>query len=144
LVADLRRRRGRLRNRLRRRRGRGGRGGRGGPPPPPRRPPPPPAPPRPSPRAASSQLGTCSTVRSSGSVAGVSGSDSCAGGCSVPPCSAWRCAASVARKSSASGPSRMLARRRAIEHLLGEIAVHVRSLSARVVLQHRLSLHGRL
>ena len=35
-----------------------------------------------------------------------------------------RCAASVARKSSASGPSRMLARRRAIEHLLRQVTVH--------------------
>src|SRR6478609_3175974 len=64
-------------------------------------------------RAASSQLGTWSTVRSSGS---------------------------VARKSSASGPSRMLARRRAIQYLLGQVAIHARSLTGRVVLQHRLPL----
>src|SRR5579864_7218929 len=85
----------------------------------------------------SSHVGMCSTVRSSGSCAGGASS---AGGWP----SAWRCAASVARKSSASGPSRMLARRRAIEHLLREVAVHARSLSTRVVSQHRHSLHGRL
>src|SRR6185437_11340573 len=70
---------------------------------------------------ASSHDGTWSTVRSSGSVVGAGAVS--AGGCSPSAC---RCAASVARKSSASGPSRMLARRRAIEHLLGEIAVHLR------------------
>src|SRR5581483_8004798 len=98
---------------------------------------------------ASSQLGTCSTVRSSGSFSGASGSALRAPVTSPrspsgPACSAWRCAASVARKSSASGPSRMLARRRAIEHLLGEVAVHARGVPGRVVLQDRLSLHGRL
>src|SRR5947199_153884 len=82
---------------------------------------------------------TKSTSRSSGSFSAASG---CTAGGGWP--SAWRCAASVARKSSASGPSRMLARRRAIEHLLGEVAVHARSLPVRVVLQDRLSLHGRL
>ena len=40
-----------------------------------------------------------------------------------------RCAASVALKSSASGPSRMLARFRAIEHLLREVAVAARAAS---------------
>src|SRR5206468_10913681 len=58
--------------------------------------------------------------------------------------SACRWAASVALKSSASGPSRMLARRRAIEHLLREIAVHARGLTGWVVLQHRHPLHRRL
>src|SRR5207237_156131 len=57
----------------------------------------------------SSQVGTCSTVDSCGSSAGGAFSVSCC-----------RCAASVALKSSASGPSRMLARLRAIEHLPGE------------------------
>src|SRR5262249_57964952 len=86
---------------------------------------------------ASSQVGTCSTVRSSGSSAGGAVS-------SFAFCSCCRCAASVARKSSASGPSRMLARRRAIQHLPGELAVHGRCLAARVVLQDRLSLHRSL
>src|SRR5207237_9502151 len=53
-------------------------------------------------------------------------------------------AASVARKSSASGPSRMLARRRAIENLLRELAVGVCSATCWVVLEHRAALHGRL
>src|SRR5438105_4101643 len=83
----------------------------------------------------SSQVGTCSTVDSCGSSAG--------GACS-PACSCCRWAASVALKSSASGPSRMLARLRAIEHLPGKIAVELGRLSAWVVGQDRLSLHGRL
>src|SRR5262245_63190106 len=95
---------------------------------------------------ASSQLGTCSTVRSSGS-AGASGeavAASSAGCCPASPlCSACFCAASVALKSSASGPSRMLARRRAIEHLLREVAVSLRSGTGRVVLEHRAALDGR-
>src|SRR5262249_60132045 len=95
----------------------------------------------------SSQLGTCSTVLSSGS-AGASGvavaaSSGCCGAVS-PPCSACFCAASVARNSSASGPSRMLARRRAIEHLLRQVTVHTGGLAARVVLENRLPLHRRL
>src|SRR2546423_11087879 len=65
----------------------------------------------------SSQVGTCSTVDSCGSSAG--------SGAAVVSRSCWRCAASVALKSSASGPSRMLARFRAIEHLLREVAVEV-------------------
>src|ERR671934_659853 len=77
----------------------------------------------------SSQLGTCSTVDSCGSSAGAA-------------CSAWRCAASVARKSSASGPSRMLARFRAIEHLLCELAVERGRFARRVIREHGLSLHG--
>src|SRR5438094_4829014 len=80
--------------------------------------------------SSSSQLGTCSTVDSCGSSAG-----------GASPCSAWRCAASVALKSSASGPSRMLARFRAIEHLLREVAIQLGGIAARVVAQHRLSLH---
>src|SRR5260370_34355283 len=82
----------------------------------------------------SSQVGTCSTVDSCGSSAGASGA----------PCSCWRCAASVALKSSASGPSRMLARFRAIEHLLREVTVQLCGVAARVVAQHGLSLHGSL
>src|SRR5438552_14415893 len=82
----------------------------------------------------SSQVGTCSTVDSCGSSGGASGA----------PCSCCRCAASVALKSSASGPSRMLARFRAIEHLLREVAVEIGSIALRLVTQHRLSLHGRL
>src|SRR5437762_1617055 len=80
--------------------------------------------------SSSSQLGTCSTVDSCGSSAGGASS-----------CSAWRCAASVALKSSASGPSRMLARFRAIEHLLREIAIQLGGVAARVIAQDRLSLH---
>src|SRR6185503_10013159 len=57
--------------------------------------------------------------------------------------SAWRCAASVALKSSASGPSRMLARRRAIEHLLREVAVGLGGRAGGVVLEHRAALDGR-
>src|SRR6185503_6107689 len=57
--------------------------------------------------------------------------------------SAWRCAASVALKSSASGPSRMLARRRAIEHLLCEVTVGLGGRAGRVVLEHRAALDGR-
>src|SRR4029079_11914437 len=102
--------------------------------------------------SSSSQLGTCSTVRSSGS-AGTSGGGGaaaassmvcCAGSSVSPRASACFCAASVALKSSASGPSRMLARRRAIEHLLRKLAIHERAVAARVVLQDRLALHRRL
>src|SRR6266511_1614098 len=80
----------------------------------------------------SSHVGTCSTVDSCGSSGGAAGA----------PCSCWRCAASVALKSSASGPSRMLARFRAIEHLLREVAVQLRGVAARLVAQHGLALHG--
>src|SRR5206468_4208469 len=81
---------------------------------------------------------------------GSSGSGSCGSGsgggaslgASFP--SVWRCAASVARNSSASGPSRMLARLRAIEHLLRQVAVRLRRRAGRVVLEHRRSLHRRL
>src|SRR5213592_2605208 len=79
----------------------------------------------------SSQVGTCSTVDSCGSSAG-------APGCSI---SCWRCAASVALKSSASGPSRMLARFRAIEHLLREVAVQRGGVAVRVVAEHGLTFH---
>src|SRR5438874_12693409 len=84
----------------------------------------------------SSQVGTCSTVDSCGSSAGAG----------VPGASrsCWRCVASVALKSSASGPSRMLARFRAIEHLLREVAVMGRCVAGGVVAEHGLSLHGRL
>src|SRR5919201_4174301 len=81
----------------------------------------------------SSHVGTCSTVDSCGSSAGGAFSVSCC-----------RCAASVALKSSASGPSRMLARFRAIEHLPGQVAVQLGGFTAWVVGQHRLSLHRRL
>src|ERR687897_1298285 len=75
--------------------------------------------------------GGCSTVSSSGSP-----------GTDFPSFSAWRWAASVARNSSASGPSRMLARFRAIEHLLRELPVGRCGVAGRVVLQHRAPLHG--
>src|SRR5438132_12874373 len=80
----------------------------------------------------SSQVGTCSTVDSCGSSAG-------APSVSRSTC---RCDASVALKSSASGPSRMLARFRAIEHLLGEVAVERGGVAVRVVAEHRLAFHG--
>src|SRR5438094_1183482 len=88
--------------------------------------------------AACANSGTCSTVSSCGSRAAgrISGSGS--------PFSACFCAASVARKSSASGPSRMLARRRAIENLLRELAVGLRGTTCGVVLEHRAALHRRL
>src|SRR5437870_9644113 len=81
----------------------------------------------------SSQAGTCSTVDSCGSSAGAPEASSR---------SAWRCAASVALKSSASGPSRMLARFRAIEHLLRELAIEPGGVAARFVAEHGLALHG--
>src|SRR5947208_7542083 len=81
----------------------------------------------------SSQVGTCSTVDSCGSSGGACGA----------ACSCWRCAASVALKSSASGPSRMLARFRAIEHLLRELTVELGSVAVRLVPQNGLALHGR-
>src|SRR6185436_11404020 len=64
------------------------------------------------------------------------------GGASAGSC--CRCAASVALKSSASGPSRMLARFRAIEHLLREVTVQLSGVAARVITQHGLALHRRL
>src|SRR6266566_8888076 len=82
----------------------------------------------------SSQVGTCSTVDSCGS----------SGGASAAPCSCWRCAASVALKSSASGPSRMLARFRAIEHLLCEFAVELGGIAVRLITEDGLALHGSL
>src|SRR5438477_12228627 len=84
----------------------------------------------------SSQVGTCSTVDSCGSSAGA--------GAPATSRSCWRCAASVALKSSASGPSRMLARFRAIEHLLRKLSVEVGRVAFRVVAEHGLSFHGRL
>src|SRR5436190_21742653 len=83
----------------------------------------------------SSQVGTCSTVDSWGSSAG--------GCCGAASRSCWRCAASVALKSSASGPSRMLARLRAIEHLLCEVAVEGGGVAAGLVTQDGLTFHGR-
>src|SRR6266536_1184035 len=86
----------------------------------------------------SSQVGTCSTVCSPGS----------SGGGALRPFafpSDCFCAASVARNSSASGPSRIDARFRATaEHLLREIAVHLRGLAGRVVLEDGLALDRRL
>src|SRR6266498_5939428 len=87
----------------------------------------------------SSQVGTCSTVSSCGSSGG---------GDFLRPFffpSDCFCAASVARNSSASGPSRIDARFRATaEHLLREIAVHLRGLAGRVVLEDGLALDRRL
>ena len=54
----------------------------------------------------------------------------------------WRWAASVARKSSASGPSRMLARFLAIEHLLRQIAVHLGRLPVGLVRETQLPFTG--
>src|SRR5205823_10694967 len=86
--------------------------------------------------ASSTHSGTCSTVCSGGS-AGLGAGASCL----RPSFSACRCAASVARNSSASGPSRMLARLRAIEHLLREVAVGLGGASAGVVFQNGAPLH---
>src|SRR3954452_5525461 len=110
--------------------------------------------------ASSTHSGTCSTVCSGGSAGlacvglawvgpacfglGTTGASGAASSSVLPSFSAWRCAASVARNSSASGPSRMLARLRAIEHLLREVAVHRGRFPLRVVLQNRLALHRRL
>src|SRR2546430_2051359 len=86
----------------------------------------------------SANSGTCSTVSSCGSIASGGGVSS---GAASPACF---CAASVARKSSASGPSRMLARRRAIENLLCQLAVGLGGATCGVVLEHRAALDGRL
>src|SRR6266576_3800486 len=79
--------------------------------------------------------GTCSTVSSCGSSASGGGT------VSGSPFSACLCAASVARKSSARGPSRMLARLRAIEHLLRELAVGLGGASAGVIFEDGGALH---
>src|SRR3954452_1287438 len=63
--------------------------------------------------------------------------------CCASPTLLCFCAASVARKSSASGPSRMLARFLAIEHLLCEIAVHAGRFARRLVGKHGRALDGR-
>src|SRR5947207_194162 len=76
--------------------------------------------------ASRAKSGTCSTVSS---------------GTGLPSRSACRCAASVAWNSSASGPSRMLARLRAIENLLRKLAVGLGGASAGVVFQDRGPLH---
>src|SRR6266511_2640502 len=87
----------------------------------------------------SSQVGTCSTVSSCGSSGG---GDFLRPFFFPSPCF---CAASVARNSSASGPSRIDARFRATaEHLLRQVAVHLGRLAGRVVLQNGLTLHRRL
>src|SRR6185437_15276481 len=89
----------------------------------------------------SSQRVTARSGSGSGTACGAgcdaSGAPRCVrfpGGCSP------RCAASVARKSSASGPSRMLARFLAIEHLLGQVTVHLGCLARRFVGEHRGAL----
>src|SRR5262245_29860824 len=53
-----------------------------------------------------------------------------------------RWAASVARKSSASGPSRILARFLATEHLLRQVAVELGCLAVGLVGQHGRARHG--
>src|SRR5436190_6068692 len=88
--------------------------------------------------ASSTHSGTCSTVCSGGSA----GPGASAASSVRPSFSACRCAASVARKSSANGPSRMLARLRAIEHLLREVAVGRSGTPAGLVLEHGGSLDG--
>src|SRR5476649_273151 len=57
----------------------------------------------------------------------------------LPP---WRCAASVALKRSARGPSRMLARFLAIENLLCKVAIHGGGFAQRLLGEHREALHG--
>src|SRR5437016_4862131 len=69
------------------------------------------------------------------------GSTGLAGSSMRPSFSACRCAASVARNSSARGPSRMLARLRAIQHLLRESAVRLGGAPAGVVLEDGGPLH---
>src|SRR3954451_13119794 len=107
--------------------------------------------------ASSTHSGTCSTVCSGGSAGlacvglawvgpacfglGTTGASRAASSSVLPSFSACRCAASVARNSSASGPSRMLARLRAIEHLLRKLSVGLRGIPARVVLQDGGALH---
>src|SRR5579859_5731721 len=97
--------------------------------------------------------------------AGVSTTDStgsrcrAGGGCSTvssdtrgsAPCfsapsgsSVCRCAASVALNNSASGPSRMLARLRAIHDLLRQFPVCLRRTSLRLVLENAQTFHRRL
>src|SRR5438105_2409059 len=95
-------------------------------------------------RASSTHSGTCSTVCSGGSAGPGVGAGAGATSSLRPSFSACRCAASVARNSSASGPSRMLARLRAIEHLLCKLAVGLGGAPAGVVLEDRRPLHGRL
>src|SRR6266567_8294928 len=73
------------------------------------------------------------------------GGSACRCCCSAASCSfAWRWAASVARKSSASGPSRMLARFLAIEHLLRKVTVKLGRLTLGLVGEHRGALNGSL
>src|SRR6266508_6536047 len=84
----------------------------------------------------SAKSGVYSTVSSSAR-------RSCSEGSGLPGCSACFWAASVALNSSASGPSRMLARFRAIEDLLREIAVRLGGVSGRVVLEDACALHRR-
>src|SRR5512134_2709729 len=91
-------------------------------------------------RAGGEEVGSASKGAADSTVASASGAS---GAAPSPSLSDWRCAASVARKSSASGPSRMLARRRAIEHLLREVTVRLCGGALRVVLEHGAALHRR-
>src|SRR5437588_6164902 len=92
--------------------------------------------------------GTCGTVSSIGSCTGRGGgagsgafSPGSSAAASGPAC---RWAASVALNSSASGPSRMLARFRAIEYLLRKLSVGLGRAARGVVPQDGQALHGRL
>src|SRR5206468_907414 len=108
-------------------------------------------------RSSRRKSGMCSTVGSRGSRVrdllrggeAASGSDPFAGSCSAAgggsAADSCRCAASVALKSSARGPSRMLARLRATaEHLLCEIAISLGCVALGLVAKHRRALYGRL
>src|SRR5262249_57171369 len=94
-------------------------------------------------RAAGGAGGASSLMTPGACPPGSSGGSRFPGGASasVSPVSAWRCAAAVAGKSCASGPSRMLARRRAIEYLLSKLPVRLRGVTCGVVLEHRAALY---
>src|SRR5262245_21192797 len=94
----------------------------------------------------SGSAGVGSGAAASGAAAGVLGAGSSRGSLRRGSSAGRspRCAASVARKSSASGPSRMLARFLATEHLLRQITVHLGGFAARLVREHRRSLDRRL
>src|SRR3954468_12921565 len=84
---------------------------------------------------AAGRSGSGSTAISGSRAGSGVGAGSCSGGSSAGISSPWarRCAASVARKSSASGPSRILARFLATEHLLCQVAVQLGRLALRLV-----------
>src|SRR4051794_14410553 len=88
--------------------------------------------------------GSLSRAAGGGESGGSSVGSCCCSSCGSAFFCPWRCAASVARKSSASGPSRMLARFLAIEHLLREVAVHPRCLPCRFVRENGGALDGGL